>query len=153
MSKKMTRDFAVTILNWKYDSPYDLYNNEVCDESINELMYGGYRAVVDREDALIGFYCTGPSAQVPAGRGAGMYPGQAIDIGLGMKPEITGNGYGYTFFTFVLKELEGREQIHMFRLTVAAFNKRAIKLYEKMGFSIERRFSSETNEFITMVKR
>jgi [ribosomal protein S18]-alanine N-acetyltransferase len=37
-SNKMTRDLAVTILSWVYDSPYDLYNNTVSEESIEELV-------------------------------------------------------------------------------------------------------------------
>ncbi|WP_353049962.1 GNAT family N-acetyltransferase [Bacillus sp. ISL-35] len=153
MSEKMNRDLAVTILNWKYDTPYDFYNNDVSEESIEELLNEGYRAVVDEAGSLTGFYCTGPSAQVPAGRAEGVYRETAIDIGIGMAPEMTGKGYGYLFFSFVLEELECSRQNHPLRLTVANFNKRAIKLYENIGFRKESELKTLTNDFITMVKR
>lgn len=153
VSNKMTRDLAVTILNWVYDSPYELYNNTVSEESIEELLNEGYRSVVDQAGTLIGFYCTGPSAQVPAGREIGVYSETAIDIGIGLAPEMTGKGYGFLFFSFVLKDLESSRQNQPLRLTVASFNIRAIKLYEKIGFMREAEFKTMTNDFITMVKR
>lgn len=153
VSNKMTRDLAVTILNWVYDSPYDFYNNTVNEESIEELVNEGYRAVVDHAGSLIGFYCTGASAQVPAGREIGVYSETAIDIGIGLAPEITGKGNGFLYFSFVLKDLESSRQNQPLRLTVASFNIRAIKLYEKIGFRREAEFQTITNDFITMVKR
>jgi [ribosomal protein S18]-alanine N-acetyltransferase len=152
-SNKMTRDLAVTILSWVYESPYDLYNNTVSEESIEELVNEGYRAVVGHAGSLIGFYCTGSSAQVPAGRKIGVYSETAIDIRIGLAPEMTGKGYGFLYFSFLLKDLESSRQNQPLRLTVASFNIRAIKLYEKIGFRREAEFQTITNDFITMVKR
>ena len=153
VSTKMTRDLAMKILSWKYEPPYDLYNNEVIEESIKELIDEGYIAVKDDTGSLIGFYCTGSSAQVPAGRVIGVYREPAIDIGIGMIPGLTGKGNGFNFLSFVLKELKGENKNHSIRLTVAAFNRRAIKLYENLGFNKVAEFRNEINEFITMVKR
>ncbi|WP_257391843.1 GNAT family N-acetyltransferase [Mesobacillus jeotgali] len=152
-SKRMTRDLAVKILGWKYESPFELYNNDVSEESIKELIDQGYFAVEDQNDgSLIGFYCTGSSAQVPAGKKFGAYSEPAIDIGIGMEPNLTGKGHGFNFFSFVIKELNGDKPPKSLRLTVAKFNKRAIRLYEKSGFKYKSEFKTETNEFITMVK-
>lgn len=150
---KMTRELAKKIMSWQYEPPYDLYNNEFSEESIKELMDEGYIAVKDDTGSLIGFYCTDASAQVPAGRGIGVYSEPAIDIGIGMIPELTGKGHGFHFLSFVLKEVEGGNNNQSIRLTVAAFNRRAIKLYENLGFNKVSEFRNEINEFITMVKR
>ena len=151
-SRKMTRELAMDILNWHYDPPYDLYNNQVTADAIYELMNEGYTAVKDETGTLIGFYCSGQSAQVPAGRMLGAYTEPAIDIGIGMHPELTGKGNGYLFFSFVLNELTALDSHSIFRLTVAGFNKRAIKLYEKMGFREKYHFKTDINEFIIMLK-
>jgi [ribosomal protein S18]-alanine N-acetyltransferase len=151
-SRKMTKVIATDILSWKYDPPYDLYNNDVTDDAISELMNEGYIAVKDESGALIGFYCSGHSAQVPAGRGAGAYTEPAIDVGVGMHPELTGKGNGSLFFSFVLNELKTLSSDSIFRLTVAKFNKRAMKLYENLGFKKTYEFKNDTNEFIIMLK-
>ena len=152
-SRKMTKLLATDILSWKYEPPYDLYNNDVTDDAISELMNEGYIAVEDESGALVGFYCSGHSAQVPAGRGAGAYIEPAIDVGVGMHPELTGKGKGYFFFSFILNELEPLNANTIFRLTVAKFNKRAMKLYENMGFRVALEIKTENNEYLIMVKR
>jgi [ribosomal protein S18]-alanine N-acetyltransferase len=151
-SRKMTKEFAIEILNWHYDPPYDLYNNVVTDEAILELLNEGYTAVVDGREELIGFYCSGQAAQVPALRESGAYSEPAVDVGVGLDPKLTGQGFGNEFLSFILNELEGLHIHSTLRLTVAKFNKRAIKLYENIGFSMKSEFKTENNIFITMVK-
>ena len=151
-SRKMTKELAIEILNWHYDPPYDLYNNVVTDEAISELLNEGYTAVVDGREVLIGFYCSGQGAQVPAIRVSGAYSEPAVDIGVGLHPKLTGQGFGNEFFSFILNELGDLNPHSTFRLTVAKFNKRAMKLYENMGFRMESEFKTVNNEFVTMVK-
>ena len=72
---------------------------------------------------------------MPGGRDANLYGGEdVIDIGLGMKPALTGKGIGKEFFqagiAFARKEFNAK----MFRLSVATFNTRAITLYKNIGF-------------------
>lgn len=70
--RPMTEGDAREIMAWRYPYPYDFYNGEASDESLQELMNGTYRAV-DRYGRLFGFYCTGAGAQVPAGHERGVY--------------------------------------------------------------------------------
>jgi [ribosomal protein S18]-alanine N-acetyltransferase len=150
---KMTEDFAKEILLWQYDSPYDFYNNELTDESLKELLNNTYLAVVDETKQLTGYYCTGISAIVPAGKEYGAYNENMIDIGLGLKPELTGAGRGGGFLTFILQNIEdGKIESLPLRLTVATFNKRAIKLYENVGFITQQSFDSKGITFQTMIK-
>lgn len=151
-SQNITPSIAYEILEWQYDPPYDFYNCEPGEEGIKELLNNGYNAIVNEKGVLIGFYCSGASAQVPAGRHAGVYNDEAIDIGIGMRPDLTGRGYGRIFFHFVLKMISDSEPGIISRLTVASFNERAIKLYQNMGFNIQSEFSNGEVGFFTMVK-
>ncbi|WP_430788050.1 GNAT family N-acetyltransferase [Virgibacillus flavescens] len=152
IKRKMTQDFAVETLHWKYEKPYDLYNNELNSEAIEELLSYSYFAIVDQDDELLGYFCTGVSAQVPAGNKVKAYSEDMVDIGIGMKPTLTGKGFGTTFFSFILHDIEQANPNLRMRLTVATFNKRAIRLYEKFGFIKKNKFESDLTEFITMVK-
>ena len=152
LAVKMDKEKAEEVLSWKYEAPYDFYNNEMNEEELSELLNGTYSAVMAANKDLIGFFCTGKSAQVPRGWNFGVYEEEWIDMGLGMNPALVGQGNGTSFGKFVLKEIEEKSDGQSVRLTVASFNKRAIHLYEKLGFLAKDRFSTEAAEFITMVR-
>lgn len=152
-SEPMTEKIAVEILNWRYPYPYDFYNNDVNEESMSEILDGTYRAIRDEKGELFGFYCTGNSAQVPAGRIRGVYPDGYIDFGLGMKPAETGRGFGSEFFVFINQEIIDQQPGKSLRLTVASFNKRAVRLYEKFGFVKVAEFKTEFAVFVTMAEK
>ncbi|OZU87138.1 GNAT family N-acetyltransferase [Virgibacillus indicus] len=151
--KNMTEKFAAEILSWKYTKPYDFYNSELTSEALSEMLEESYFALVDSDDELVGFFCIGESAQVPAGNPFGAYNKGCVDIGIGMKPVLTGKGCGYEFLTFILSYVQQNFPDQAIRLTVATFNKRAIHIYEKVGFTKEKAFHTEAAEFITMVKQ
>ena len=54
--------------------------------------------------------------------------------------------------TYIIQFIEEQHVGSPIRLTVAKFNKRAIHLYEKLGFVSVTEFTSHTTEFMTMVK-
>jgi [ribosomal protein S18]-alanine N-acetyltransferase len=145
---KMTEGLAKEALQWKYEPPYDFYSNELTEEALEELLNGAYVAVLNEKQQIVGYYCTGVSAQVPKGNEYRAYTENKLDIGLGLKPDLTGQGNGRSFFQFVLQEI-GNENL---RLTVASFNKRAIKLYENLGFKHQQTFDSNGVNFQVMVK-
>jgi [ribosomal protein S18]-alanine N-acetyltransferase len=151
--KDMTEDFARQILNWTYEKPYELYNNELSDEAMREILNHSYFAVVNHVDELVGYFCVGESAQAPIGALFGVYREVLYDIGIGMKPELTGSGLGYTFFSFILNDIKDTLDPKAVRLTVVKSNSRAIHLYEKLGFVKDKEFNQESIEFITMVKK
>jgi [ribosomal protein S18]-alanine N-acetyltransferase len=151
--KDMSEDFAEQILKWKYEQPYDFYNNEVSDEGIKELMENSYSVILDQNEKLVGFFCVGKAAQVPAGSQFGAYPEDFIDIGLGMNPELTGRGFGAAFFSFILSYIQETYNDLPLRLTVWKLNLRAIHLYEKLGFVQEMEFNKGTATFIIMIKK
>jgi [ribosomal protein S18]-alanine N-acetyltransferase len=150
--RNLTEEYAKQILNWRYESPYDFYNNEETSESLNELLENPYYAVLNQNDELVGFFCIGSAAQVPFGSTVGAYNEDMKDIGIGMNAAITGQGFGTPFFTFILSYVQETYQLDSIRLTVAKFNQRAIHLYTKLGFVKKVEFNRDTTEFITMVK-
>lgn len=149
--KEMDDSFALEILAWKYDKPYDSYSNEYSSEAMHELLNHLYFVVVDNQDAIIGYFCIEESAQLPIGEDMGIYPPGYIDVGIGMRPDLTGKGKGELFLSFILEQLHaGAIPI---RLTVAVFNTRAIHLYERLGFVKDQEFPKDDVVFMTMVKR
>ncbi|SDW21787.1 GNAT family N-acetyltransferase [Paenibacillus sp. CF384] len=125
---KMSKDAASDILGWRYDEPYDFYNNELSPEAGNEMLEGLYFSVFDIDKRLIGFFCLGIAAQVP--NDIYTYSQAYMDTGIGMRPEYTGQGNGTSFLTFVLSYIDNNFEILPKRLTVAKFNQRAICLYK-----------------------
>ena len=93
-------------LDWHYEAPYDIYNLNVTDvlDAVSFYLWAdsGYFAVRSQEDALIGFCCFGYEGQVPGGD----YSQDALDVGIGMRPELTGQGLGYAFVGAVLAYAE-----------------------------------------------
>lgn len=133
--KPMTKHMAETINSWEYPAPYDIYNFDSSDESIEELMNGEYYGVYDQQNQLAGFFCCGHSARVPGGYSAGIYEEEnRLDIGLGLKPSLTGNGQGSLFVAEGLQFMKEHYKQDKFRLVVATFNTRAINVYKKNGF-------------------
>ncbi len=146
----MNEQLVEDILSWQYDEPYDFYNIDVTPEVIKEMLEDEYYVVIDHVGGLLGFFCIGIPAQVP--NDIYNYSEEFIDIGLGMKPELTGKEYGASFFSFVLDYITHSFEGISLRLTVASFNKRAIHLYSKFGFTKEFEFMKGTNSFTTMIK-
>jgi len=147
-TSEVTRAYAIEMLNWKYPAPYEMYNGRQTESAIHEYLTCGYLAILNQDDQLIGSYCTGKSAQISSGHTSCAYEGDYLDIGLGMKPELTGKGFGKKFFAFILQQFKMKP----LRLTVATFNQRAIRLYENFGFKRDTTFMSGETEFTTMLR-
>lgn len=146
----MTEERAREVLSWTYAPPYDWYNLPNSPEALEEIRSSSYYAVVDASNRMTGFFCTGASAQVP--NESYGYGGDYIDIGIGMKPELTGQGRGYSFFAAVTDYIERTYGRKPQRVTVADFNERAIRLYAKCGFRAETSFTREAMAFLTMLR-
>jgi RimJ/RimL family protein N-acetyltransferase len=131
----MNYEDAMEISKWIYQEPYLIYSMDGSDSCIDELLNGFYFSVNDEESNLLGYYCFGQSAQVPVGKQFGAYTNDdIIDIGLGIKPSLCGQGLGFDFLSHGLVFARSKLSAIGFRLTVASFNERAIKVYKKIGF-------------------
>ncbi|MGN7356266.1 GNAT family N-acetyltransferase [Paenibacillus sp. SAF-054] len=156
--RRMSREDAAIIAEWIYPEPYSLYSMDGSEEDIAELMNGDYVSCRDEEGLIIGFYCSGISARVPGGYEAGIYHNdKQVDMGLGMKPELTGQGQGARFVEDGIKYMQAAFPGKGIRLVVATFNVRAIRAYEKAGFVQTCTFPSHVNgasvEFVCMIQQ
>jgi [ribosomal protein S18]-alanine N-acetyltransferase len=107
---------AAVVDAWRYDPPYDFYNGE--DEPVlnPERFY-----VVRDGDEIVGFYYFDEREDI-------------VEIGLGLRPDLTGQGLGLEFFLDGVAFAHGRFPDRRVTLNVAAFNERAIAVYERAGF-------------------
>ena len=148
----MSLEEARQISVWSYDEPYSMYSMDSSIETVEELLAGDYYAVYS-QSTLIGFYCTGQSAQVPSAKVQGVYTEGFIDIGLGLKPNRTGNGHGKDFMSFVLEEVFKQFPNAKLRLSVAKWNTRAIRLYERFSFVEVKQFLNNKMTFLVMKQK
>jgi len=90
----MTQDFAEEIATWNYPDPYTIYS--LSSHVIPVLMNpsNAYFAVVKSEGILVGYCCFGAEARVRGGD-YGEKQDSVVDVGIGMRPEITGQGLGF----------------------------------------------------------
>ena len=93
-------------------------------KTLAELLDGSYFACTFGQE-LVGYFCFGASATIPTVPGSVSLPqGDFLDFGLGMRPDLCGQGRGKEFMQAGL--LFGKQKFHAasYRLAVAAWNKR-----------------------------
>jgi [ribosomal protein S18]-alanine N-acetyltransferase len=131
------------IAGWRYPAPYDFYDWNPGDDPAEMLDPPSGCVVADDDGgALAGFVCFGAAAQVSGGQRAGLYEEPLLDLGLGLRPDLAGRGFGLGFVRAALAVGAARAAPPGFRLSVAAFNERAIRVYERAGFERGERFDS-----------
>jgi ribosomal-protein-alanine N-acetyltransferase len=136
----MDKAAARAIVTWHYEAPYDVYDLglEDKDQVVNCFVdpANAYYAMFDPEENLVAYCCFGTEGQVPGGD----YGDPALDLGLGVRPDLTGKGLGGAFVAAVLRFARHELAPATFRVTVAAFNKRALRVWKKAGFRPVQRF-------------
>ena len=85
---------ALAILSWQYPAHYDVYNFQE-DNRQADLSYlldpkNAFFTILNQRGELYGYCSFGADGQVPGGD----YSEQALDIGMGIKPDLVGQGNG-----------------------------------------------------------
>jgi RimJ/RimL family protein N-acetyltransferase len=131
---------AREIVAWHYEAPYDIYDLGLEDEEqvVNCFLdpENAYHAIFDQTGSLAAYCCFGAEGQVPGGH----YSDPALDVGLGVRPDLTGQGLGSAFVCAVLRFAQRELAPAAFRVTVAEFNERAVRVWKKAGFGPVQRF-------------
>lgn len=154
--RPITEPDAREISRWRYPEPYSVYDGDPASvPSLLEARFA-YHSVRDEHGGLAGYFCFGEDAQIPEGRRLGLYDEAALDVGLGMRPDLTGEGIGLEFVCAGLRFAQARYAPAAFRLTVATFNERAILVYRKAGFESRTTFggsmASGGREWLLMLR-
>ncbi|EJS55623.1 N-acetyltransferase [Bacillus cereus] len=132
--------------NWHYEGKYSFYDIEADQEDLAEFLHDESRGddtfAVKENGTLIGFFSFFRMNS------------RTVDIGLGMRPNITGNGFGLQFVNAGLAFSKEKYGCNYITLSVATFNERAIKVYKRAGFEAVGTFIQKTNgscfEFLRM---
>jgi [ribosomal protein S18]-alanine N-acetyltransferase len=132
----MSEEEAKEIATWRYEPPYSFYDASADADDLalllgKESREGTYFSAF-AEDALAGFFSFQSEME-------------DVIIGLGLRPDLTGRGHGLEFVEAGMAFARERFGATRFRLSVATFNERAIRVYERAGFIRVRTFSHETN--------
>lgn len=117
------------ICSWKYEGEYSLYNLPSYEE-----MYRAKSGFMDSQkernyqafllnDKVIGF--------------VNIYEkNEGVFIGIGVRPDACGNGYGSQILTETCRIAKQQYPMKAIWLEVRSWNLRALKCYQKSGFEI-----------------
>jgi RimJ/RimL family protein N-acetyltransferase len=145
---------AWEITSWAYDPSYAQY--DLSPDSLSSLLapQNRYHAVVDERGVLVGYCCFGPEARVPGGDYAVGEP-EVLDIGVGLRPDMTGQGHGREFIAAILAFAIEAYSPAIFRVTIAGFNHRSRRAFEVTGFEVSHHFERSTDgmKFVQLERR
>jgi [ribosomal protein S18]-alanine N-acetyltransferase len=133
----MRDEEATRISGWHYEPPYDFYNATSDSDDLQELLdpkrrKDAYFSVFDEDGVLVGFFQFERA-------------GNTVDVGLGMRPDLTGQRLGIEYLLAGLEFARERFSPERFTLSVATFNERAILVYERAGFRRGHEYVHNTN--------
>jgi RimJ/RimL family protein N-acetyltransferase len=128
-------EYAAQVEAWQYEPPYDFYDAASDPDDVAEMRdpekWHHFRALVGDDGSLEAFWWLDPKED-------------AFEVGLGLRPDLTGRGLGDAIVRAELKYVREHWAPETFRLFVTAWNERAIRLYERLGF---REVGRETRTF------
>jgi len=137
--EQLTEAHAAEIATWRYEFPYEWYDTASDPRRIelfvNPARREGLRAVVDDDGELVGFFNF-------------VREGKEVRIGLGMRPDLTGQGLAQPFIEAGLEYARAKWEPLRFRLWVASWNERALRAYRRAGF--REVTTSEPSRFVEM---
>lgn len=137
----MTPEYAADIVTWRYPAPYDCYDVINVEPAFLLDPGNGFFALLSESDDLIGFRSFGPDGRVPGGE----YDDSALDTGGGLRPSLTGQGLGRQAIQTGLEFGRRLFAAPAFRVTVASFNTRALRVVTSLGFGPVSSFAATTD--------
>ncbi|NEW07552.1 GNAT family N-acetyltransferase [Paenibacillus sp. SYP-B3998] len=137
----LTQSQGQELCSWSYPQPYDIYNwpkweimlrddSEFADPVIRTQQYA---AIVDEHEHLCGFAQFFPIVGVTR-------------LGVGLRPDLcgAGKGLGQHLIKLLVDEAKRRAPQHEIDLEVLVWNERAIRTYERAGFTITDTYERST---------
>lgn len=139
---------ARAVSQWRYEGVYAFYNPDAALLMMVALCRAPLRIfgleafiVRDENNERVGIFTF-------------IQRGQAVELGLAMRPDLTGHGSGLAFVEAGMDFARARYAPSRFTLDVATFNERARRVYERAGFhpngTFTRRSVNGAHEFLAM---
>lgn len=157
----LDRTRAAELTTWHYPPPYDLYDlTDVDPDELADPAAGFHALLAGREPVggeLVGFRSYGADGRVPGfdyeAHDAGLPHGPALDTGGGLRPDLTGRGLGREAIAAGLAHGRALFAPDAFRVTVAAFNRRALRVLGSLGFEEQGAFAAANErEFVVLLR-
>jgi ribosomal-protein-alanine N-acetyltransferase len=128
---------AAQAAGWHHPPPFDVYDSADAGVLLRRGPDGeGYYPAVDDAGMLVAFAVIGAEARV-----LGQEPADGVvDVGMGVRPDVTGRGLGGALVVQVLALAAEVTGATAARAAVAAFNERSLALCRSAGFRDVRRF-------------
>jgi ribosomal-protein-alanine N-acetyltransferase len=130
---------ARAVQGWRYAGEYAVYNmgSDGDPDDVSELLdrRSPYYAVRAAGDELIGYFAFGTACGIDDYEPPALYRTEGVlNVGLGLRPDLTGQGLGLAFVNAGLAFARRQFALVQFRLFVLPLNERAIRVYEQAGF-------------------
>lgn len=146
--RPMTAPDAHAIAAWRYPGAYAFYDADADPNDLAELLdpaqWGTHYFAVEARDELVGHFVFKRDDH------------GVTEIGLGLRPDLTGRGLGGAFLDAGLRYAAQALGATSYTLAVAAFNARAIAVYERAGFEETERHGHTTSgalhDFVRMTR-
>jgi len=130
---------AFTIAGWRYPGEYKFYDIGlvsllsalVAEKLLGVINVLKYYAVFDTQGKIMGIFTFTRF-------------GKTVELGLGIRPDLMGHGVGLAFIRAGMDYAQELFHPQTYKLEVATFNKRAIKVYERAGFVRKRTYMKQT---------
>ncbi|MEO7075524.1 MAG: GNAT family N-acetyltransferase [Ktedonobacterales bacterium] len=144
---------ALAVSRWRYPGPYAQENMSLLATTSVAFVHPILNAL-----GLASFYVVADERRQRVGIFSYIKRRDAIEIGLGLRPDLVGQGrnLGLAFVEAGLAYGRTRYAPARFMLLVGAYNLRAQRVYERAGFTpvrtVTRAGEHGTSEFIEMVR-
>lgn len=127
---------ALAAGRWRYPGEYAIYDFSLAELLATALLQRVllttiYFSALDERGELAGIFTLTPSSS-------------SVEVGVALRPDLTGKGLGLRFMESGLDFARRRFHPRRFTLDVAVFNVRARTVYERAGFHEVRRFRRAT---------
>lgn len=145
----LDENYAKQICSWKYNDEYSVYNYPEWESiskqnwaiTVEEKRKNEFVAVINKCFGLCGYIRFNNNYNY-------------VLVGLGLKPDLCGQGLGYKLMDILKSESRRRYNNKTIILEVRSFNKRAINCYKKSGFKVLDIYKKDTllgyDEFVKM---
>lgn len=145
--RRVSPEEAREIYSWHYQGNYSFYDMSRHPEDFDEMLEPDgqekFYSALGPDDVLMGFFSFIDKGDAE------------LAVGLGMRPDLTGRGLGEDFLRRGLEFGRNDLGAGSFSLSVATFNQRAIRIYERAGFRARETFiqssGGEEHEFLRMI--
>ena len=152
--RPLEKSHVLTMLSWQYEPPYERYNFNPATVT-DDLIYllnpeNAFYAILNIQDDLEGYCSFGSDGRVPGGD----YSLTALDIGMGIRPDLTNQKLGAAYARAVMEYGQICYGASTLRVTIALFNQRAQRVWQNLGFDPVETFVKQGSQdrFVIMTK-